>query len=85
MQVGISRTMSSWLIYAPYFFSKNCANTETLSFADIYALRILDEGNNHSLPGTTLIGTSTLELLISPCHKYRMSDIEKTGNINIPT
>ena len=80
MQVGISRTMSSWLIYAAYFFSKNCAITETLSFADIYALRILDEGNNHSL-----IGTSTLELLISPCHKYWMSDLEKTRNINIPT
>ena len=31
-------------------FSKNCANTETHSFADIYAIRILDKGNNHSLP-----------------------------------
>ena len=32
------------------FFSKNCTNTETYSFADIYAIRILDEGNNNSLP-----------------------------------
>ena len=32
------------------FFSENCANTETHSFADIYAIRILDEGNNHPLP-----------------------------------
>ena len=34
---------------AIFFFSKNCANTETQSFADIYAIRILDKGNNHSL------------------------------------
>ena len=34
-----------------FFFSKNCASTETGSFADIYAIRILDKGNNHSLPG----------------------------------
>ena len=31
-------------------FSKNCTNTETHTFADIYAIRILDKGNNHSLP-----------------------------------
>ena len=29
-------------------FSKNCANTETHSFADIYAIRTLDNGDNHS-------------------------------------
>ena len=32
------------------FFSKNRANTETHSFADIYAIRILDEGNYDSSP-----------------------------------
>ena len=31
-------------------FSKYCANRETHSFADIYTIRILDKGNNHSLP-----------------------------------
>ena len=31
------------------FFSKNCANTETHSFADIYAIQIFDERNNHTL------------------------------------
>ena len=30
------------------FFIKNCANTEPHSFADMYAIWILDEGNNHS-------------------------------------
>ena len=40
------------------FFSKNCANTETLSFVDIYAVRILDEEYNHSLPALTLKLTS---------------------------
>ena len=29
--------------------SENCANTETHSFADFYAIRILDKGNNHPL------------------------------------
>ena len=33
-----------------FFFSKNRANTETHSFADIYGIRILEEGNNNSLP-----------------------------------
>ena len=32
------------------FFSKNCSNTETYSFADIDAIQILDKGNHHSLP-----------------------------------
>ena len=32
------------------FLSKKCANTETHSFADMYAIRILDEGNNYSSP-----------------------------------
>ena len=32
------------------FLRKNCANTETHSFANIYASQISDEGNNHSLP-----------------------------------
>ena len=32
------------------FFQQNCANTETYSLADIYAIRNLDEGNNNSLP-----------------------------------
>ena len=32
------------------FLNKNCANTETHSFANIYAIQIFDEGNNHSLP-----------------------------------
>ena len=32
------------------FFSKNCANRETPSFADIHVIQIFDEGNNHSLP-----------------------------------
>ena len=27
--------------------------------------------------GTTLIGTSTLQTLISPCHRYWMPDLEK--------
>ena len=41
----------SWrLIYAPNYFSKNCTNTETYSFADIYAIRSSDEGNKNSLP-----------------------------------
>ena len=31
-------------------FSKNCANTETYSFADMYATRMLYEGNYHSSP-----------------------------------
>ena len=44
--------MSSWLIYAPYFFSVKEDHTETHLFADMYAIRILDEGNNHSSPGT---------------------------------
>ena len=30
------------------FPRKNRANTETQSFANIYAIRILDEGNDHS-------------------------------------
>ena len=30
-------------------FSKNCANAETHLFADIYAIRILDKGDNHFL------------------------------------
>ena len=37
------------------------------------------------ITGTTLISTSTLQTLISPCHKYWMHDLEKTRNINIPT
>ena len=49
IQVGISRTMSTWLIYAPNFFGKNWANTETLPFA-MYAIWIFYEGNNHSSP-----------------------------------
>ena len=32
------------------FLSKNYANTETHSFANIYAIRIFCKGNNHSLP-----------------------------------
>ena len=32
------------------FLSKNCANKEAHSFANTYAIRIFDEGNNHSLP-----------------------------------
>ena len=32
------------------FSAKNGVSTERHSFADIYAIRILDEGNNHSLP-----------------------------------
>ena len=31
------------------FFSKNCANTESHSFADIWTTQIFDEGNNNSL------------------------------------
>ena len=31
------------------FFRKNYANTEIHSFADSYAVRFLEEGNNHSL------------------------------------
>ena len=42
------------------FFSKNCNN----SFADIYVIQVLDEGNNHSL-SALLISTSTLQTLIS--------------------
>ena len=32
------------------FFSKNFPNTKTQSFADIYTIRILNKGNNHSSP-----------------------------------
>ena len=32
------------------FFSKNCVNTETHSFADIYEIQIVDKENNHFLP-----------------------------------
>ena len=35
--------------------------------------------------GITLIGTSILQTLIFPCRKFRMPDLEKTGNINMPT
>ena len=54
------------------FLRKNCANTESDSFADIYAIRILSKGNNHSLPALlqSLIVTSTLQTLISPSHMY---------------
>ena len=31
-------------------FSKNWANTETHSSVDIYAIQILNEGDNHSSP-----------------------------------
>ena len=31
------------------FFSENSTNTETHSSADIYAIRIFDEGNDHTL------------------------------------
>ena len=41
--------------------------------------------NNHFFTGTTLIGTSTSRTLISPCERYWMPDLEKTGNVNIPT
>ena len=42
--------MGSWLTHKSFFFSKDFANTETHSFADIYPIRILDKENNHSLP-----------------------------------
>ena len=45
------------------FFSKNCANTETDSFFDIYAIQILDNGNNHSLP-------ALLKLKLAPYKHY---------------
>ena len=32
------------------FFSKNCANTETHLFANIYAIRFFYVENNYSLP-----------------------------------
>ena len=53
-------------ICAVFFFGKNCANTETRSFADMCRIRILDEGNTF-FTGTTLIRTSTLQTLIFPC------------------
>ena len=56
------------------FFGKSCTNTKTHSFA-IYAIRVFDERNNHFFPGTTLISTSTLQILISPCHKYWLRDL----------
>ena len=34
---------------ASFFLSKNCAYTETHSFADIYAIRDFYEVNNHCL------------------------------------
>ena len=47
------------LIYVSYFFIKNYTNIETLSFADFYAIRILDEGIK-IFTSTVVIGTSTL-------------------------
>ena len=58
------------------FFGKNCANAKSHSFAT-YAIRIFNEGNNHSFPVATLSSTSTLQILISPCHKCWMPDLEK--------
>ena len=65
--------MSLCLIYAPDFFSKKLRDKEIHSYADIFAIPLLDEGNNHSerVIGTligTLIG-STLQILISSYHK----------------
>ena len=45
------------------FFSKNYANAQTHSFTDIYAIRILDERNDHSLPAL-ITGTRTLQIVI---------------------
>ena len=49
------------------FFSKNCANTESHSFADIYAVRILDKGNYHSSP-------ALLQLVLVPSkHQFPLA------------
>ena len=53
LQVDEPNELGQWARYyykRQIFFSKNCANTETHSFDDIHAIRILDSGNNHSLP-----------------------------------
>ena len=50
IQVGTGQIMRSWLIYPANFFSEICTSAETHSFADIYAIRVYDGGNNHSLP-----------------------------------
>ena len=60
------------------FFSKNCTNTETHSFADIYATRILDEENDHSF-----LRLVWLALGLFPCHEYWMPDLQKSININM--
>ena len=67
------------------FFSKDCANTETHSFGDIYAIRVFEIFSiRNFFTGTTLIGTSMLQTLISPCHKYWMPDLEKFRKIINP-
>ena len=42
--------MRSLLIYPSNVLTKYCTNAETNSFANIYVIPVLDEGNYHSLP-----------------------------------
>ena len=66
------------------FSSKNCANKETHSSGDMYAIRILYKGNNYFSPAILWLALVPLVTLISPCHKNWMPDL-KARNINIPT
>ena len=68
IQVGICRTMNSWLIYAPVVFLVRTSPIQK----PIHLLI-----SKQFFTGTTVIGTSTLQTLISPCQKYRMPDSKK--------
>ena len=58
-------------------FGKNCANTETHSFADICVNSNFGLRKWSFFTGTILIGISTLQALISRCHKYWTPDLSK--------
>ena len=51
----------------------------------MYLIRIFNEGNNHFFPRTTLIITSTLQILISLATSTECLTEKKTWNINIHT
>ena len=59
---------------AIFFFGKNCANTETHSFADMYAIRISDEGNNHSSP-------ALVKVALVPC-KHQFPLVTSTESLS---